>query len=154
MFEVPIIAWIAAVVLAAIVFVFCGYELWWKVRRLQRDVLFAIGAGVREPEHLADQALDAFNLVQRILHHAVPIFSAQLFPAAISSTNNVQIEANGVERVADFVRHLRRHRAHHREPLRLELGDFKPLAFLNFRLQGGRAALHGFLQVVVRFLQG
>lgn len=38
MFEVPIIAWIAAVVLAAIVFVFCGYELWWKVRRLQRDV--------------------------------------------------------------------------------------------------------------------
>jgi hypothetical protein len=37
-FEVPIIAWIAAVVLAAVVFAFCGYELWWKARRLQGDL--------------------------------------------------------------------------------------------------------------------
>jgi outer membrane murein-binding lipoprotein Lpp len=37
-FEVPIIAWIAAAVLAAIVLAFCGYELWWKARRLQDDL--------------------------------------------------------------------------------------------------------------------
>ena len=39
MFEVPIIAWVVAVVLAAVVFSFCGYEVWWKARRLQRDML-------------------------------------------------------------------------------------------------------------------
>jgi hypothetical protein len=38
-FEVPIIAWVAAVVLAAVVFAFCGYELWWKTRRLQADLI-------------------------------------------------------------------------------------------------------------------
>jgi hypothetical protein len=35
---VPIIAWIAAVALAAVVLSFCGYEVWWKARRFQRDL--------------------------------------------------------------------------------------------------------------------
>jgi len=35
---IPIIAWIAALVLGAIVLSFCGYEVWWKARRLQRDL--------------------------------------------------------------------------------------------------------------------
>ncbi|GAB2467213.1 hypothetical protein [Jatrophihabitans fulvus] len=34
----PIAAWIAAVVLGALVIGFCAYELLWKVKRLQRDV--------------------------------------------------------------------------------------------------------------------
>jgi hypothetical protein len=36
--EVPIIAWIAALVFAALVLTFCGYEVWWKARRLQTDL--------------------------------------------------------------------------------------------------------------------
>jgi hypothetical protein len=35
---IPIVAWIAALVLGAIVLSFCGYEVWWKARRLQRDL--------------------------------------------------------------------------------------------------------------------
>lgn len=35
---VPIVAWIAAGVLAVIVLSFCGYEVTWKARRLRRDV--------------------------------------------------------------------------------------------------------------------
>jgi hypothetical protein len=35
---VPVVAWIAAVVLAAVVLSFCGYEVWWKTRRFQRDL--------------------------------------------------------------------------------------------------------------------
>ncbi len=34
----PIIAWVAALVLAAVILSFCGYEVWWKARRLQADL--------------------------------------------------------------------------------------------------------------------
>jgi len=49
-FEVPIIAWVAAVVLAAVIFAFCGYELWWKTRRLHSDLarLHALNERVQE----------------------------------------------------------------------------------------------------------
>lgn len=35
---IPALAWLAALVLAAVVLSFCGYEVWWKARRLQRDL--------------------------------------------------------------------------------------------------------------------
>jgi hypothetical protein len=35
---VPIVAWIVALVLGAVVLTFCGYEVWWKARRLGRDL--------------------------------------------------------------------------------------------------------------------
>jgi hypothetical protein len=35
---VPIVAWIAAGVLAVVVLSFCGYEVGWKARRLRRDL--------------------------------------------------------------------------------------------------------------------
>jgi hypothetical protein len=35
---IAIIAWLAAVVLAAVVLGFCLYELAWKARRLRRDL--------------------------------------------------------------------------------------------------------------------
>lgn len=38
MYLVPIVAWIAALVLASIVLAFCSYEVWWKARRLQGDL--------------------------------------------------------------------------------------------------------------------
>jgi hypothetical protein len=35
---VPIAAWAAAVVVAAVVLGFCAYEISWKAKRLQRDL--------------------------------------------------------------------------------------------------------------------
>jgi len=35
---VPIAAWIAALVIAAVVLGYCAFELVWKTRRLQRDL--------------------------------------------------------------------------------------------------------------------
>jgi hypothetical protein len=37
-FWVPIIAWIAAVVIGLVVLGFCAYELVWKTNRLRRDL--------------------------------------------------------------------------------------------------------------------
>lgn len=38
MLWVPLIAWVAALVLAAVVLGFCGHELVWKRRRLRADL--------------------------------------------------------------------------------------------------------------------
>lgn len=35
---IPIIAWLAALVVAAVVLGFCAYEVTWKAKRLQRDL--------------------------------------------------------------------------------------------------------------------
>lgn len=35
---IPLIAWLAALVVAAVVLGFCAYELRWKANRLQRDL--------------------------------------------------------------------------------------------------------------------
>ena len=42
---IPVLAWSVAVVVAAVVLGFAGYELWWKARRLQGDLrrLTALG---------------------------------------------------------------------------------------------------------------
>lgn len=38
MVGIAVIAWIAALVLAAVVLAFCSYEIVWKARRLQTDL--------------------------------------------------------------------------------------------------------------------
>lgn len=38
MFWIPLIAWLAALALAAVVLGFCGYEIAWKSRRLAGDL--------------------------------------------------------------------------------------------------------------------
>jgi hypothetical protein len=35
---IPVLVWVGAVVVAAIVLGFAGYEIWWKARRLQGDL--------------------------------------------------------------------------------------------------------------------
>ena len=37
MLWVPLVAWIAALLVAGVVLSFCAYELSWKVRRLRRE---------------------------------------------------------------------------------------------------------------------
>jgi hypothetical protein len=37
-FGIAVVAWIIALVLAAVVLAFCAYEIVWKARRLQRDL--------------------------------------------------------------------------------------------------------------------
>lgn len=39
MYEVPVIAWLVAAAFAAVVLAFCTYEVVWKARRLQRDLV-------------------------------------------------------------------------------------------------------------------
>jgi hypothetical protein len=41
---IPIVAWAAAVVVAAVVLGFCAYEIVWKANRLRRDVARLQGA--------------------------------------------------------------------------------------------------------------
>ena len=50
MFWIPVGAWIAAVLIAAVVLGFCAYELSWKAKRLQRDLraLQSLGDQVQE----------------------------------------------------------------------------------------------------------
>lgn len=38
MYEVPVIAWLVAAALAAVVWAFCTYEVVWKAQRLRRDL--------------------------------------------------------------------------------------------------------------------
>lgn len=47
---IPVIAWIAAVVVAVVVLGFCSYEIVWKAKRLRADL--------GELEVLADQLQD------------------------------------------------------------------------------------------------
>jgi hypothetical protein len=42
---IPIIAWLAAVVVTAVVLGFCGYEITWKARRLRADLAQLQGLG-------------------------------------------------------------------------------------------------------------
>ncbi len=62
---IPVAAWIAAVVLAAVVLGFCSYEVWWKSQRLRRDVaglqasaeqLQRLGASMREARARLERA--------------------------------------------------------------------------------------------------
>ena len=41
---VPVVAWIAAAVVAVVVLGFCAYEIIWKTNRLRRDVARLEGA--------------------------------------------------------------------------------------------------------------
>jgi hypothetical protein len=52
---IPLFAWLGAVVIAAVVLGFCGYEIIWKARRLQRDMrqLQSVGTGLAQlQEHV------------------------------------------------------------------------------------------------------
>jgi hypothetical protein len=51
----PIVAWIAVVVFALVILGYCGYELAWKARRLQRDLAGLADLG-RRAEDLNAQA--------------------------------------------------------------------------------------------------
>jgi hypothetical protein len=42
---IPVISWLAAVVVAAVILGFCAYEIVWKARRLQRDLERLRGLG-------------------------------------------------------------------------------------------------------------
>jgi hypothetical protein len=42
---IPVISWLAAVVVAAVILGFCAYEIVWKARRLQRDLQRLQGLG-------------------------------------------------------------------------------------------------------------
>ncbi len=44
---IPIVAWIVAVVLAAVIVAFTAYELHWKSGRLQQDLAKLIGLGAQ-----------------------------------------------------------------------------------------------------------
>lgn len=35
---IPVLAWVGAVAVAAVVLGFAGYEIWWKARRLHSDL--------------------------------------------------------------------------------------------------------------------
>lgn len=64
-------AWIGAVVVAALVLSFCGYEIFWKARRLQTELLRLSGLTERLGAIQADVAVaqrrlaDAAMLAER-----------------------------------------------------------------------------------------
>jgi hypothetical protein len=42
---IPVISWLAAAMVAAVILGFCAYEIGWKARRLQRDLERLQGLG-------------------------------------------------------------------------------------------------------------
>jgi hypothetical protein len=61
---IPLVAWLAAVVVAAVVLGFCGYELRWKARRLRRD-LTRLQAVVGQFAQLQGELTDAQRRLAR-----------------------------------------------------------------------------------------
>lgn len=67
MLWIPLIAWLAAVLVAAVILGFCAYEIVWKARRLRRDLERLLGLGESLQQLQGDVAAAQQRLAQQRL---------------------------------------------------------------------------------------
>ena len=110
-----------------------------------------------ELQIILQDILDALDFIAYFRRRAGALSPGGL-PASPGSAadfllEQVQVQGDGAERIADLMGDLGGHRADHGEPFRLDFGHFQPFAFLNFRLQCRRSLFTVCFQMKVSLLK-